>query len=167
MPQWVCERLQIQFRISRSFRPRNLANLGSKIRFWIRRKEHTPKELSLFIVFLENTLKLTTFSQRWIKLLVGILFEFFTPSKLTEIQRRISLLPHGIEACYPEYSLSVIKSSLLIKNWANLMSRNESNYEWKSVLATLSMSFSPNTRQVLPKLQSIIEFSVTKFEWSV
>ena len=35
-------RLQIQFRISRSFRPRNLANLGSKIRFWIRRKEHTP-----------------------------------------------------------------------------------------------------------------------------
>ena len=36
-------RLQIQFRISRSFRPRNLANLGSKIRFWIRRKEHTLK----------------------------------------------------------------------------------------------------------------------------
>ena len=34
-------RLQIQFRISRSFRPRNLENLGSKIRFWIRRKEHT------------------------------------------------------------------------------------------------------------------------------
>ena len=34
-------RLQIQFRISRSFRPRNLANLGSKIRFWTRRKEHT------------------------------------------------------------------------------------------------------------------------------
>ena len=34
-------RLQIQFRISRSFRPRNLANLRSKIRFWIRRKEHT------------------------------------------------------------------------------------------------------------------------------
>ena len=34
-------RLQIQFRISRSFRPRNLANLGSKICFWIRRKEHT------------------------------------------------------------------------------------------------------------------------------
>ena len=33
-------RLQIQFRISRSFRPRNLAKLGSKIRFWIRRKEH-------------------------------------------------------------------------------------------------------------------------------
>ena len=38
-------RLQIQFRISRSFRPRNLANLGSKIRFWIRRKEHTPSVL--------------------------------------------------------------------------------------------------------------------------
>ena len=34
-------RLQIQFWISRSFRPRNLANLRSKIRFWIRRKEHT------------------------------------------------------------------------------------------------------------------------------
>ena len=34
-------RLQIQFRISRSFRPQNLANLGSKIRFWIRQKEHT------------------------------------------------------------------------------------------------------------------------------
>ena len=45
----VCERLprlQIQFRISRSFRPRNRANLGSKIRFWIRRKEHTPKPFS-------------------------------------------------------------------------------------------------------------------------
>ena len=37
-------RLQIQFRISRSFRPRNLANLGSKIGFWIRRKEHTQKQ---------------------------------------------------------------------------------------------------------------------------
>ena len=37
-------RLQIQFRISRSFRPQNLANLGSKIRFWIRRKEHTLNE---------------------------------------------------------------------------------------------------------------------------
>ena len=36
-------RLQIQFWISRSFRPRNLANLRSKIRFWIRRKEHTPR----------------------------------------------------------------------------------------------------------------------------
>ena len=34
-------RLQIKFRISRSFQPRNLANLGSKIRFWIRQKEHT------------------------------------------------------------------------------------------------------------------------------
>ena len=29
--------------------------------------------------------------------------------------------------------------------------------EWKSVVATLSMSFTPITRQVLPKLQSIIE----------
>ena len=29
----VCERLQIQFRISRSCRRRNPANLGSKIRF--------------------------------------------------------------------------------------------------------------------------------------
>ena len=40
-------RLQIQFRISRSFRPRNLANLGSKIRFWIRRKEHTHNYASV------------------------------------------------------------------------------------------------------------------------
>ena len=39
-------RLQIQFRISCSFRPRNLANLGSKIRFWIRRKEHTLRVIS-------------------------------------------------------------------------------------------------------------------------
>ena len=38
-------RLQIQFQISRSFRPRNLANLESKIRFWIRRKEHTLNDL--------------------------------------------------------------------------------------------------------------------------
>ena len=39
----VCERLprlQIQFRILLSFRPRNPTNLGSKIRFWIRQKEH-------------------------------------------------------------------------------------------------------------------------------
>ena len=42
-------RLQIQFRISRSFRPRNLANLGSKIRFWIRRKEHTLKTVCLLV----------------------------------------------------------------------------------------------------------------------
>ena len=56
------------------------------------------RELSLFIVFSETTLKLITFSQRSIKLLVGILFEFFTLAKLTEIQRRISLLPHRIEA---------------------------------------------------------------------
>ena len=46
-------RLQIQFRISRSFRPRNLANLGSKIRFWIHRKEHT---LSILMLFLPLTL---------------------------------------------------------------------------------------------------------------
>ena len=42
----VCEMLpslQIQFRISRSFGLRNPANLGSKIRFWICRKEHTPR----------------------------------------------------------------------------------------------------------------------------
>ena len=37
-------RLQIQFRILRSFLPRNRANLGSKIRFSIRQKEHTLKE---------------------------------------------------------------------------------------------------------------------------
>ena len=40
-------KLQIQIRISRSFRPRNLANLGSKIRFWIRRKEHTLRKAGL------------------------------------------------------------------------------------------------------------------------
>ena len=34
---------------------------------------------------------------------------------------------------------------------------NKSN-EWKSVPATLSIIFTPNTRQVLHKLQSIIEF---------
>ena len=43
-------RLQIQFRISRSFRPQNLANLGSKIRFWIRRKEHTLLSLKMLNV---------------------------------------------------------------------------------------------------------------------
>ena len=47
----VCERLQrlqrlqIQFGISRSFDNQNPANLGSKIRFWIRRKEHTVREI--------------------------------------------------------------------------------------------------------------------------
>ena len=35
-------RLQIQFRISRSFRPRNLANLRSKIRFGFAER-NTPK----------------------------------------------------------------------------------------------------------------------------
>lgn len=59
---------------------------------------YTLKELSLFIVFLESTSKLITFSQRSIIIfLVHILFEFFTPVKLTEIQRRISLLPDRIE----------------------------------------------------------------------
>ena len=62
---------------------------------------YTLKELSLFIAVLKTTSKLITFSQRSIKLLVGILFDFFTPAKLTEIQRRIiSLLPHRIEACH-------------------------------------------------------------------
>ena len=45
----VWERLlksQIQFRISRSFRPRNPANLESEIRFWIRLKEHCQHTLS-------------------------------------------------------------------------------------------------------------------------
>ena len=40
------------------------------------------------------------FSQRLIKLLVGILFEFFTPVKLKEMQRGISLFPDRIEACH-------------------------------------------------------------------
>ena len=46
----VCERLprlKIQFRISRSFRPRNQANLGSKSGFWIHRKEHNQKKFFL------------------------------------------------------------------------------------------------------------------------
>ena len=44
----VCERLQrlqIQFRISRSFDRQNPANRGSKFRFWIRRKEHTLRKI--------------------------------------------------------------------------------------------------------------------------
>ena len=46
-----CERLprlQIQFLISRSFRPRSPANLGSKVRFWIRRKDHTLRKIKTF-----------------------------------------------------------------------------------------------------------------------
>ena len=46
----VCERLprlKIQFRISRSFRPRNPANLESKIGLWIRRREHNQKKVFL------------------------------------------------------------------------------------------------------------------------
>ena len=45
----VCKRLprsQIQFRISRSFRPRNPANLRSEIGFWIRLREHCQHTLS-------------------------------------------------------------------------------------------------------------------------
>ena len=57
-------RLQIQFRISRSFRPRNLANLGSKIRFWIRRKEHTLRlachQNDIFKSYIETTQSLKT-----------------------------------------------------------------------------------------------------------
>ena len=44
-------RLQIQFLISHSFRPQNLANLGSKIRFWIRREEHTLRLWSVYVFF--------------------------------------------------------------------------------------------------------------------
>ena len=57
--------------------------------------------IDILFAFLETTSKLITFSQRSIKLLVGILFDFFTLAKLTEIQRRIiSLLLHRIEACH-------------------------------------------------------------------
>ena len=52
------------------------------------------------IEFLESTSKLITFLQRPIKLLVGVLFELYTPAKLTEIQRRTSCLSHHIEACH-------------------------------------------------------------------
>ena len=45
----VCERLprsQIRFRISRFFRPRNPANLGSEICFWMRLKGHSVFDFS-------------------------------------------------------------------------------------------------------------------------
>ena len=78
---------------------------------------YTLKERSLFIVFLETTSRLITFSQRSIKLLMGILFEFVTPAKITESQRRISLFHITLKlATLPEYSsLFVVKSSSLIK----------------------------------------------------
>ena len=62
----VCERLQrlqIQHRISRSFRPRNPANLRSKVRFWIRRKEHTLSVGKYALTFI--------FLQGWIEFFVG------------------------------------------------------------------------------------------------
>ena len=61
-------------------------------------------------------------------------------------------------ATLPEYSLFVVKSRSLIKKIGQLQrSRNKSN-EWNGVLATFSISFTRNTRQVLPKLLSIIDF---------
>ena len=80
---------------------------------------HIEKTIPLYC-FLETTSKLITFSQRLIKFLVGILFEFFTPAKLTEFQRRIYLSCHTALkllklATLPEYSLFVVKSSSLIK----------------------------------------------------
>ena len=78
--------------------------------------QYRLKEQSLFIVFLETTSKLITFSQRSIKLLVGILFEFFTPAKLQKF-KGVHLSCHiALKlATLPEYSLFVVKSSSLIK----------------------------------------------------
>ena len=76
---------------------------------------HIERTISLFIAFFETTSKLITFSQRLIKLLVGILFEFFTSVKLTEIQRRISCHIALKLATLPECSLYVVTSSSLIK----------------------------------------------------
>ena len=57
--------------------------------------------IDILFAFLETTSKLITFSQQSIKLLVGVLFDFFALAKLTEIQKHvISLLPHRIEACH-------------------------------------------------------------------
>ena len=53
----VCKRLtrlQIQFRISRSFRPQNQANLRSNIRFWIRRKKHNLTFRECIDIFLSS-----------------------------------------------------------------------------------------------------------------
>ena len=55
--------------------------------------------IPLYCIF-RNYFEIDNVFQRSIKLLVGILIEVFTPAKLTEIQRRISLLPHLIEACH-------------------------------------------------------------------
>ena len=61
--------------------------------------KHIERTIPLHYVF-RNYFELIMFSQRSTKVLVGILFELFAPTKLTEIQRRISLLPHRIEACH-------------------------------------------------------------------
>ena len=67
---------------------------------------HIERTIPLYCI-LRTTSKLLRFLQQSIKLLVGILLEFFTPAKLTEIQRRISLLPHRIEACHSALILTV------------------------------------------------------------
>ena len=77
---WVPRTGAILVIIEAAFEP-STTTLSSKLIFLCR---YTLKELSRFIVFLETTSKLITFSQQSIKLLVGILFEFFTPAKLTE-----------------------------------------------------------------------------------
>ena len=107
----------------RCFEP-STTTLSSKLIFLCR---YTLKELSLFIVFLETNSKLTTFSQRSLKLLVGILFEFFTPVKLTEFKGLYLSCHIALKvATQPEYSSFVVKSSSLIKkNWANLMEQKQ------------------------------------------
>ena len=55
----------------------------------------------------------------------------------------------------PEYSLFVVKSSSLIKKLGKF---NGAETKVMNGRVFYSIIFTPNTRQVLPKLQSIIEF---------
>ena len=132
------------------------------------------KELSLFIVFLETTSKLTTFSERSIKLLVGIYFEFFTPVKLTEIQRRIDLSCHIAlrVATQPEYSSFVVKSSSLIKklgkfNGAETKVMNGSRPGMEECSSDFVNELYTDYSPGVVKITIDHRNSVTKSEWSL
>ena len=93
-------RLQIQFRISRSFRPRNPTNLGSKIRFWIRRKDyipmiyHDPSNLGLGSPILIRIIPERTLSNQ---MAVPVFYEYLYQSVLCIIADHVTATRHNIK----------------------------------------------------------------------
>ena len=98
-------RLQIQFRISRSFRPRNLVTLGSKIRFWIRRKEHTLSDYDTRSADILQDLGWDTLEQRRSTKLAISVFKYLNnlyPEERVETKLKGSFLQRTrcLEQCF-------------------------------------------------------------------